>query len=68
MQSSFPAYIKIMGIKLPVYDTISVLMMRKLHYKGGSHCCHLQYSGQGCCDENYSLYTHISRQNKAFRF
>ena len=42
MQSSSPAYIKIMGIKLPIYDTISVLLMRKLHYKGDSHCCHLQ--------------------------
>ena len=27
-----------------------------------------KYSGQGCCDEKYGLYAHISRQNKAFRF
>lgn len=43
MLSSCPTIIKILEMKLTmVYDSISVLMMRMLHYKGDFLCCLLQ--------------------------
>lgn len=67
MLSSCPANIKNLGMKLTVVDdSISVLMTRKLPYKGDFRCCHvptLRRTGV-----KHVLYTQISRQNKTFRF